>query len=130
MTNDEKMNRLLADVQAVLAGVGGDKAKKVMGDITKLNEEQKMRGFRVVHRYRVKFTSSQWMISEENGKARRKCVAEINSTLAKLLNAGTDASEISLQMKPVFDANKADAATAQALLKNVLDVYMEHSPQG
>lgn len=130
MTNEEKMARLLADVQGVLAKVGGDAATKVLSDITKLKEEQKMRGLRVVHRYRVKFTSAQWMISEENGKARRKCAAEINSTLAKLLNSGTDASEIALQMKPVFEANKAASQAANALLQDVLAIYMEHESQG
>lgn len=133
MTNEEKMAALLADVQKILDPLKGKDANalQVSKEIGKLFAEEKMKGLRVVKRFRVKFTADQWkLLSEAKTKearvARRKAVVAINAALTKLLNAEVDAAEIKETMIKVLQSHKDVGAynkTAEALLDEVIKVY-------
>jgi hypothetical protein len=134
MTNEEKMAKLLADVQGVLGSIKGDeRATQVLKEIKKLNAEEKMKGLKVVRRYRVKFTAGQWhLLSEANTKeakqARRKAVVEINAALSKLLNAEAEPEDIKAAMIEVLKHHKSVGAynkDAEALLNEAIKVYVE-----
>lgn len=134
MTNEEKMAKLLADVQGVLGNIKGDaRATHVLKEIQKLNSEEKMKGLRVTRRYKVKFSAGQWhLLSEAKTKeakqARRKAVVEINSALAKLLNAEAEPDQIKAAMIEVLKHHKSVGAhnkDSEALLDAVLKVYAE-----
>lgn len=134
MTNEEKMAKLLADVQGVLGTLKGDeRATQVLKEIKKLNAEEKMKGLKVTRRYRVKFTASQWhLLSEANTKeaklARRKAVVAINAALAKLLNAEVDPEDLVPTMVEVLKAHKNVGAfnkDAESLLIEVAKIYGE-----
>lgn len=139
MTNEEKMAKLLADVQGVLGTLkGDDRATKVLNEIKKLSAEEKMKGLKIVRRYRVKFTAAQWhLLAEGNNKdskqARRKAVVEINAALAKLLNAEADVADIKPTMLEVLKHHKAVGAynkDSEALIDEVVKVYAEQQKQG
>jgi hypothetical protein len=134
MTSEEKMMKMLADVQGVLSTLKGDeRATKVLKEIQKLNSEEKMKGLRVSRRYKVKFSATQWrLLSEASTKeakqARRKAVVEINAALAKLLNAEAEPDQIKAAMIEVLKHHKSVGAhnkDAEALIDAVLKVYAE-----
>ena len=133
MTNEEKMAALLADVQKILDPLKGkdEKALQVSKEIGKLFAEEKMKGLRVVKKFRVKFTADQWkLLSEAKTKearvARRKAVVAINAALTKLLNGEVEPTEIKSTMITVLQHHKDVGAynkTAEALLDEVIKVY-------
>jgi hypothetical protein len=126
---DEKMAALLAEVQKVLEPMKAKDAgaAKVAKELAKMIEEPELRGFRVVRRYKVKFTAGQLMLADGKGlKERRAAVVKINSSLAKLMNADCEPSEIITTMNSVLDSLKSVEArnkNSEALVKKAVEIY-------
>lgn len=126
---EEKMAALLAEVQKVLEPIKAKDANaaKVAKEVAKMMEQPELRGFRVVRRYKVKFTAAQLMLADGKGpKERRAAVVKINSSLAKLMNADCEPSEIVPTMNAVLDSLKSVEARnkdSEALIKKAVEIY-------
>jgi len=126
---DDKMAALLAEVQKVLDPLRSKDAgaAKVAKEVAKMMEGPELRGFRVVRRYRAKFTAGQLMLADGKGaKERRAAVVKINSSLTKLMNAECEPGEIITTMNSVLDSLKGVEARnkdSEALIKKAVEIY-------
>lgn len=123
------MASLLADIQKVLdplksKDAGAAKASK---EIAKMIEGPELRGFRVVRRYKIKFTAGQLMLADGKGpNERRAAVVKVNSSLAKLMNADCEPGEVISTMTAVLDSLKSVEARnkdSEALIKKAVEIY-------
>lgn len=127
--NEEKLAALLNEVQKILEPIKAKDAAaaKVAKEVEKMIEQPELRGFRVVRRFKVKFTAGQLMLSDGKGpKDRRAAVVKINSSLAKLMNADCEPAEIIPTMNAVLDSLKSfDARNkdSESLIKKAVEIY-------
>lgn len=131
--SEEKLAALLAEVQKVLEPIKSKDAAaaKVAQEVAKMMEQPELRGFRVVRRYKVKFTAAQLMLADGKGpKDRRAAIVKINSSLAKLMNADCEPNEIIATMNSVLDSLKSVEARnkdSEALIKKAVAIYARDS---
>jgi hypothetical protein len=129
VVSEAKMTALLEEVQKILDPLRSKDAgaAKVAKEVAKMIEGPELRGFRVVRRYKVKFTAGQLMLADGKGpKDRRAAVVKINSSLAKLMNAECEPGEITTTMMTVLDSLKSVEAKnkdSEALIKKAVEIY-------
>jgi hypothetical protein len=127
--HDEKMAALLAEVAKVLEPLKSKDATaaKVAKEVAKMVQEDKIRGFKVMKRFRVKFTPSQLMLLDGKGpKDRKAAAAKVNSSLTKLLNSDVEPTEVRDTMVKVLQSMKEIGAWnkhSEALLDQVIEAY-------
>jgi hypothetical protein len=129
IASEAKLAALLAEVQKVLEPIKSKDAgaAKISKEVAKMIEEPELRGFRVIRRFRVKFTAAQLMLADGKGQAdRRAAVVKINTSLSKLMNADCEPAEIISTMNTVLDSLKSVEARnkdAEALIKKAVEIY-------
>ena len=127
--HDEKMAALLAEVAKVLEPLAAKDAAaaKIAKEVGKMVKEDKVRGFKVTKRYRVKFSPGQLMLLDGKGpKDRRVAAAKVNTSLSKLLNSDVEPTEVRDTMVKVLGSMKEIGAWnkhSEALVDQVLEVY-------
>ena len=129
VVSEAKMTALLEEVQKILDPLRSKDAgaAKVAKEVAKMIEGPELRGFRVVRRYKIKFTAGQLMLADGKGpKDRRAAVVKINSSLTKLMNADCEPGEITTTMMTVLDSLKSVEAKnkdSEALIKKAVEIY-------
>jgi hypothetical protein len=129
VVSEAKMTALLEEVQKILDPLRSKDAgaAKVAKEVAKMIEGPELRGFRVVRRYKIKFTAGQLMLADGKGpKDRRAAVVKINSSLTKLMNAECEPGEITTTMMTVLDSLKSVEAKnkdSEALIKKAVEIY-------
>lgn len=129
VVSEAKMTALLEEVQKILDPLRSKDAgaAKVAKEVAKMIEGPELRGFRVVRRYKIKFTAAQLMLADGKGpKDRRAAVVKINSSMAKLMNAECEPGEIITTMNAVLDSLKSVEAKnkdSEALIKKAVEIY-------
>lgn len=128
-TVDEKMAALLAEVQKVLEPMKGKDAAaaKVAKEVDRMIKEDELRGFKVIRKFRARFTPGQLMLADGKGpKERRAAAVKINSSLTKLMNADCEPDEVITTMNSVLDALKSVEARnpdAESVIKKAVAIY-------
>ena len=126
---DEKMAALLAEVQKVLDPIKAKDAAaaKVAKEVERMIKEDELRGFKVIRKFRARFTPGQLMLGDGKGpKERRAAAVKINSSITKLMNADCEPDEVIKTMHSVLDSLKADEARnpdSESLLKKAVAIY-------
>jgi len=126
---DEKMAALLAEVQKILEPMKGKDAAaaKVAKEVDRMIKEDELRGFKVIRKFRARFTPGQLMLGDGKGpKDRRAAAVKINSSLTKLMNADCEPDEVITTMNSVLDSLKSVEARnpdSEAMIKKAVAIY-------
>ena len=126
---DEKMAALLAEVQRVLEPIKSKDAAaaKVAKEVDRMIKDDELRGFKVIRKFRVRFTPAQLMLADGKGpKERKAAAAKINSSLTKLMNADCEPEEVVTTMASVLDSLKSVEARnkdSESMIKKAVAIY-------